>query len=157
MARKSFVNGSTRQVRAATRLLKTSGVLVVTGFPQINKTEGGTGLGFQKTVGLTGYGFLSGVMRFWHRGNFDYIEAGVSYRSGEHAPETFRGVSGGGIWSVQIMRKSGDALGTEYCEAPCFVGVVFYETEVKKGFRRLRAHGPRSVFRTFMPEVMRAT
>lgn len=68
----------------------------------------------------------------------------------EKKPASYKGVSGGGVWSL-FLRKSKDGL--EFVERR-FVGVAFYQTDNDVERRRLIVlHGPKSVYRRLLPMI----
>jgi hypothetical protein len=75
------------------------------------------------------------------RDGFDYLD--LEARMGDaDVPRTFGGVSGGGLWQVQIARHREGGLEVHDV---VFSGVLFYQSAVVDGRRRLRSHGRASV------------
>lgn len=86
---------------------------------------------------------MGGTPKEVTRAEFDYIEISVDW-SGREAdiPRSFGGMSGGGVWQVPI-----DYVSNEYkSRAPILAGVVFYQSPVERGRRRLICHGRLSVY-----------
>ena len=68
--------------------------------------------------------------------------------------DSFGGVSGGGVWRVPVYRKKGDPKGAEYYQNRTLAGVAFYEeNHLPDGRFFVRTHGPKSLYRTFLPEL----
>lgn len=76
--------------------------------------------------------------------SYDYLEVRVPYESASDSlPESFGGLSGGGLWQVPMKRTSKDTIeAVEYVLS----GVIFYQTAIENGVRRLRCHGRRTVY-----------
>jgi hypothetical protein len=75
------------------------------------------------------------------RGEFDYFELDVDL-SMPGVPGTFGGVSGGGLWRVDIF-ESRESGGIEWSWQ--LEGVAFYEEPPNHGHRIIRCHGPESI------------
>lgn len=97
----------------------------------------------------------SGVEREYFDQEFDYLEVSVLYQEGCGLPETFGGVSGGGLWQIPITEsENGMPQGGE----PLLSGVACWETNIKetrersgsdvqaKRERWILCHGPHSVY-----------
>ena len=91
----------------------------------------------QLFIGALGDGDLS------EQGKWDYIKSRCEYRSSEKVPETFKGVSGGGIWAVRMQEAKDDQWSVKTC---CLLGVVFYETEKSDNSRYLRGHFIKTIY-----------
>jgi len=77
------------------------------------------------------------------RDGYDYLDVGAKLDL-PGTPSTFGGVSGGGLWEIGLVMKSGTISwdGKRY-----FRGVAFWESPLTDGRRRvIRCHGPRSIF-----------
>lgn len=87
--------------------------------------------------------FFSAVNCIHDHGEYDYLDIGVQLTL-PGVPFSFGGVSGGGLWEIDLLRnKSGEILwnGKKY-----FRGVAFWQSERSDGRRVIRCHGPRSIF-----------
>ena len=91
------------------------------------------------------------VMGFWavkpptyqkHEG-WDYFDAEARFRSPTDA-QSFGGVSGGGLWKVQIY---GDSSSDKIASTAILEGVAFYASKVSDGTGTIRCHGPKSIRR----------
>lgn len=93
--------------------------------------------------------FFSTIHDTHERQGHDYFDVGVSKKL-DGVPVSFGGVSGGGLWQIQISKnKDGEIYwnGNRY-----FRGVAFWESEPSKGRQIIRFHGPRSIFETAWTE-----
>jgi hypothetical protein len=93
--------------------------------------------------------------RYWvdeHNG-YDFIDALVEPGPGTVIPESFRGVSGGPLWRFrdpfQVNQSFDELKHGDYVLA----GVVFWEDYDPQHGVFVRAHGPRSIYEKFLPEV----
>lgn len=82
---------------------------------------------------------------------FDYLELRAHYDAGQDLPSTFGGMSGGGLWQAKV-RKSVE--GELYLDELIYSGVIFYESAVVGGMRKLKCHGRASVHERLV-EAMR--
>jgi hypothetical protein len=76
-------------------------------------------------------------------GGFDYCAAEINYDSSNTLPESFAGVSGGGLWFIPLREKEHGIIETE---KPILHGVAFYQTERQGSLRAIRCHGPVSIY-----------
>ena len=90
--------------------------------------------------------FLGGLedQNISQAGKWDYIKSRCEYRASEKVPETFKGLSGAGIWAVRLQ-ISRDTWSVKTC---CLLGVVFYETEISDSIRHLVGHFTRTIYHT---------
>ena len=110
--------------------------------------------GFPAIVVRTWVGY-TGIDNRYDTGEFDYIEAGVSYTSENDLPPTFGGASGGGLWKFPLSGAKRNYGGLEL-EAgnPVYAGVLFYETHREENYRRIRCHGPKSLYQTMSNKLL---
>jgi len=97
-------------------------------------------------VPLNLFGGMGGLLQedLETRGEWDYINTRCDYRAFPHLPESFGGVSGGGIWSVLFRSNS---AGERVLHGFALVGVSFHE-EIFPGLHgTLRGHGVESIYR----------
>jgi hypothetical protein len=78
-------------------------------------------------------------------GNWDYIKSRCEYRVSEKVPQTFKGVSGGGIWAVRLQVSKDD---TWSVKTFCLLGVVFYETAIADNMTHLIGHFTKTIYQT---------
>lgn len=90
--------------------------------------------------------FASSNPRHSERDEFDYVDLPIDRTAGPHLPRSYGGISGAGLWRVDVLTTERDrtiSLGGVDLE-----GVAFYEEfETKdrlKGF--IRCHGRKSVY-----------
>lgn len=93
----------------------------------------------------------TGVLKYYSVDKFDYFEVGVEYNSKFSLPETFGGVSGGGVWRVPILiLPNGEVTAKNHYLCGC----VFYQTEKKANKRNLLCHGPKSIYEIVREKII---
>lgn len=75
---------------------------------------------------------------------WDYVDVTCDYAGTPDLPKSFRGLSGGGIWSMQLRKHKSD--GHISIERSALVGVTFYQGELVNQSRILRGHFIRSIY-----------
>lgn len=152
-ARKSFVNVSVNPEQRFKEAMDTRGCIVFSGFPDEARFRDKPELGFQLVNGLLGVGFITSQDKRFEQGRHDYIEVGVSRKKGLEPPATFKGVSGGGLWRVPIVRKETAKTDTDVDFGDFrLAGVVFHESDPNE-YQTIRAHGPVSLYKVFFPAL----
>ena len=77
-------------------------------------------------------------------GDYDYFSFPVSYGGRSVAPESFEGMSGGGLWQVPLKRND---QGEIVHKTPLLSGVVFYQVPTTETDCGVKCHGRQSVYR----------
>jgi len=90
--------------------------------------------------------------RFLARKTYDYFDVPAFYEGDNDLPETFAGVSGGGLWFVPLS-KSTSKPETIQVHHPTLMGVAFYQTGVEDSCRVIRCHGAKSIY-TKMQDIV---
>ncbi len=98
------------------------------------------GVGKVQVVEMQGM-YLSVDASFYDHDKFDLIDFEMD-TSLPGVIEDFRGVSGGGLWDVQIF-PSGE--GKKFDSTETLVGVAFYQLGPKGGIQTVRCHGPKTI------------
>jgi len=75
---------------------------------------------------------------------WDYIQSKCFYCDENDLPQSFRGTSGGGIWSLEVLKNR--ASGKLSVGKSALVGVSFYETKLEKNIRYVRGHFIKSIY-----------
>ena len=95
------------------------------------------------TIKLHGRALVGPSIAYDSNNGYDYIDIS-SNRNLPGVPANFGGVSGGGLWQINL-RKTKDSRvvwdGRRY-----FRGVAFWQSSVVEGRRIVRCHGPKSLF-----------
>lgn len=125
------------------------------GFPRQRDATGPAGMGFSETTVLSGGPFFTGPVKYTRYGNHDYYDLGITKATIDGFLDSFGGVSGGGLWKFPIYQKNGIQLGDKLNEDIVFAGVAFYEEKTSDGDYTVRAHGPVSIYDTFLAELRR--
>lgn len=77
-------------------------------------------------------------------GDHDIHDFPVSYTGRSVAPESFGGMSGGGLWQVPLKRNDGGEI---VHKKPLLSGVVFYQIATTDTECGVKCHGRQSVYR----------
>lgn len=77
-------------------------------------------------------------------GDYDYFSFPVSYGGRSVAPESFEGMSDGGLWQVPLKRND---QGEIVHKTPLLSGVVFYQVPTTETDCGVKCHGRQSVYR----------
>jgi hypothetical protein len=118
---------------------------VEAGFPEIDYRTKSIGSTIHHELKHTAFIRSLGDGDLSKQGKWDYIKSRCEYRVSEKVPETFKGVSGVGIWAVRLQVTKDDRWSIKTC---CLLGVVFYETEVSDNSRHLRGHFVETIYQT---------
>jgi hypothetical protein len=95
------------------------------------------------TADIQAKAFFAGGCELEERGGYDYVTARAK-TSLPDVPTSFKGVSGGGLWQVDLsMKKSTGVLEAGRYH---FRGVAFWEEPQPPNEIAIRCHGPRSIF-----------
>jgi hypothetical protein len=78
---------------------------------------------------------------FYGREGFDYIDFDMD-TSLPGVMKDFRGVSGGGVWEVEIFPTGQD---TKFDSTETLVGVAYYQLGLKNSHQTVRCHGPKTI------------
>ena len=78
------------------------------------------------------------------KSGWDYIQSKCFYCDENDLPKSFGGASGGGIWSIRVIRD--EITRKLVIGKRALVGVAFYETGIEKNERYIRGHFIRSIY-----------
>lgn len=129
------------------------GFVVVIGLPDERKKVQPGSHGFTQLMELNVEGHFGVVDAHRRVGEFDYLDIAVGNKNHPLVPQSYRGVSGGGVWQVVFGKKASDPEQKLIYLPPALVGVSYYEYELKDGTIALHAHGPESVYRNIVRAV----
>ena len=87
-----------------------------------------------------------------NRDGFDFISMPVTYGSNPDIPLSFEGMSGGGLWQIQLTNE---AAGIEAGEL-LLSGVVFYQEALSNNRRNVICHYRNSVYQTAYERIKNA-
>jgi hypothetical protein len=85
-------------------------------------------------------------------GDHDYVDVGIP-ADASNLPASFKGVSGGGLWQIDIFRDLGGRWGMT---VPTLEGCAFYETAPANARIHIRCHGRRSIYVRAIEQLRRA-
>jgi hypothetical protein len=141
----SFWNLDQKHYELANELSAPGVVLVEAGFPEIDyRTRIVDGIIYHELKLTVFIGSLEHE-NISEQGKWDYIKSRCEYRVSEKVPETFKGVSGGGIWAVKLQVTKDDIFSVK---TVCLLGVVFFETPIVGNTRHLIGHFTKTIYQT---------
>jgi hypothetical protein len=142
-SRKSFLNLARRREMLATHPPTTEKALwVVVGMVGESSTMTVAPEAGLADLYVQAKAFFGGTCRVDEREGFDYITTNAETTLPE-VPTTFGGVSGGGLWQVDLARSK---RGVFLAKQDHFRGVAFWEQPMLQNKVAIRCHGPRSLF-----------
>ena len=118
-------------------------VAALSGIPDENTKEVAPERGFLRTISFGGMVGFTGIDREWKTRKFDFIETSALYNNDSESPESFEGMSGGGLWKVTIEKLRD---GTLSHRAPFLAGLILRETERVQGLRQITCHGSKTIY-----------
>ena len=145
-ARKEFYNLSHDTDVRCSESLKDHGLFFFAGFPKLMSNEIVGSHGFEKSLFLGGLNAGTLVKGRFTRGEFDYLELGVSYLLPSKPIRDFSGMSGGGIWRVALFKRESEDVSKMRFEHLYLAGVCFFQTEIGKDRCQIRGHGGNSIY-----------
>ena len=150
-AKKSFLNLNRRQADVLAKPLEPEfGIWMIAGFVHEQTREADSLSPHIRTKSFYCLFADLGTPRESSAAVFDYLDFEVPHGPEHDAPESFRGVSGGGVWHALVGR---DAAGAVIVKSVVLSGVAFHQSNVVDGKRKLRCHGPRSIYDALISEV----
>jgi len=118
----------------------------IAGLPEELATEEEPHGGFTCVGGLPSQIYFGAIhMPPIERENYDYLQMDADYKLGDYLPTSFGGLSGGGLWCIPLDTASSDSEHLRF-RSPKLAGLVYYQTRLKEGKRRLCCHGPKSIY-----------
>jgi hypothetical protein len=84
-------------------------------------------------------------------GGFDFVDLRFATTPLDKLPDRFGGVSGGGLWFIQIEKDVQPPLFPSYNF--WLIGVAFFQIERSGEPSAIRSHGPRSLYETFVSKL----
>ncbi|MEW6659941.1 MAG: hypothetical protein AB1424_14880 [Thermodesulfobacteriota bacterium] len=119
------------------------GIWAVCGVPNEKTIDHPPGIKFDPLKGflmLIGFG---SIRRTYTAGEYDYCDFEVNYDSSPDIPQSFGGVSGGGLWQIPLRKSSEQTIEPiEYILS----GVAFYQTERTGLNRSIKCHARNSIY-----------
>ncbi len=154
-ARMSFYNLSKRKVPMLERPQSVeNGFWVLSGIVGERTSDAPPERGFSKVKVFRGIHGAGKVVNGYDRDSFDYLVFEALYNEFYEGPESYGGVSGGGLWQV-LVRPDGSALEIAEC---LLSGVAFHqsaqnETPAGEVIREITCHGRRSLYQCLIEKV----
>jgi len=123
-----------------------SGVWAITGLPneweKIQKESEQKMTIYSKFNSFFGFAISD---RRYKSNDFDFVDIPVYYGGRDTPPNSFGGVSGGGLWKIKIGQSQGESK--LIYKNPIFCGVPFYQQEIEDGNLLIRCHYAESIYK----------
>ena len=120
------------------------GIWLMVGHPSDKVSDSVARWGSPNSVHCPRMGIIGSLLGRSKKGIFDYLEIGVYGSAEDGSLRSYKGFSGGGVWSAPL---AGDAKTLQLALGkPVLAGVAFYQTDVEDNCRRIRCHGPKSIY-----------
>ena len=144
-AKKTFYNIDLRRDQMLQEPLHLrDGFWFVNGFIHENTIDEPGGDGYDRIKRFYNLSGAGGPEELVLVGDHDYFAFPVSYAGRSVAPQSFGGMSGGGLWQVPLMRND---QGEIVHKTPLLSGVVFYQVPTTETEYGVKCHGRQSVYR----------
>lgn len=121
-----------------------SHILCTLGTPAENQTKSFDGFKTDMAVEIGGYFTGLRPCLISEVGAFDYIDTLIEYAAERRMPQSFGGVSGGGLWSFTVAFKPG--FKEAKVKNVLFCGMAFYQTDRTENQRYIRHHYLKSIY-----------
>lgn len=144
-SKKSFYSLDTNRAKKLRNASNSQGYLIAIGFPQALETRTRDNRFKVPVVTQFCLGMMVGRNDYRNRGRFDHMLMRTQIDSST-PPSDYRGVSGGSVWKVILKKKKSDPIQNATIENIYLAGVIYYQTAIRKNWRSLRAHGPRTIY-----------
>ena len=143
-ARKSFYNlgqDTSKRLEVASRM--EDGCLVYSGHPKELSEEIKNFAGFDSVEHAAGIGAISTASNYRRANDFDYLD--MDYKlDGSQSPRSYKGMSGGGVWRVDITKNA--QTNQLFFSDFTLAGVGYFQSEEAVG-GFIICHGPESIYR----------
>ncbi|MFH1674854.1 MAG: hypothetical protein ABIF87_15740 [Pseudomonadota bacterium] len=145
-AKKSFYNLLLRRDRIINNPPENDmGIWILCGFPDERTIREASDRGFDTIMAFHGLCDAGWVEKEYISESYDYLEFDVRYdKNGLQRPRSFKGVSGGGLWQVLLMRSSDGIIKPQEI---ILSGVAFYQSPVINNILSIKCHGRQSIYR----------
>lgn len=121
------------------------GIWFLCGFPDEGTIREDPDRGFDAVMAFHGLCGAGGVEKEYISGSYDYLEFDIRYDKNRlQIPRCFKGVSGGGLWQVLLMRTTDGIIEPKEI---ILSGVAFYQSPVVNNTRSIKCHGRKSIYK----------
>jgi hypothetical protein len=127
-----------------------AGIWFACGTPEESVSMELSQAGFDRVISLGGYCGIGGVDKTFENNGYDYYECPIESNPDGKAPSDYKGMSGGSLWQITILRSEEKDLIPSHV---FLIGVIFYQGIRSSGVRFLRCHGQRSIYRQLVDRV----
>lgn len=151
-ARKSFWQLAVRTREKLDMALENRGATAIAGHAEEEQVVTVGPRPYTASRAVPGFSGRTTQINYFERNGIDYVEVVTDKGPGTDTPNSFGGVSGGGLWRVQLRRleENGQIV---IRPAPYLLGVIFRQSAEQNGCRTLRAHGPKTIYESLLPRL----
>lgn len=119
------------------------GLWAICGVPDEKTVYEHTEKRFEPLMGLFMFVGFGGIHNTFTVGGYDYCHIEVKHDCSPIIPDSFGGVSGGGLWQIPLRKSAEQTIEPiEYILS----GVVFYETGWEGLYQSIKCHGRNSIY-----------
>jgi hypothetical protein len=93
------------------------------------------------------------VKKYFRKGKFDFVDVDSDRNPKTSAPDSYEGMSGGGLWKITVGRKKEEDAGIIRVLGVTLAGVVFYQSKEVKLRRIVRCHGPKTIYQNLLAKL----
>jgi hypothetical protein len=93
------------------------------------------------------------VKKYFRKGKFDFVDVDSDRNPKTSAPDSYEGMSGGGLWKITVGRKKEEDAGIIRVLSITLAGVVFYQSKEVKLRRIVRCHGPKTIYKNLLAKL----
>ena len=127
------------------------GVWIVYGFPAELTTNKIPTKGFEEIKSYHSICGYAPIEKYYEEEEFDYLDVSVSYMGRVDLPQSFGGLSGGGLWQAPFFRSEHGELQNR---DPILAGMAFYQTDIKENKRYIICHGRNSIYKIVYNKIV---
>jgi hypothetical protein len=154
-AKKSFYNlDIAREAAIQSPMENDFGIWFICGFPdELTKYGEQSIRDYDDAIGFTELcGAFVGISKEYDIDEYDYYDISVDCGLEDKVPISYAGVSGGGLWQVQINQ---DAKKVFSWGKPVLSGVAFFQSDIKDNKRIITCHGKKSLYNSLYRNLAR--
>ena len=148
-AKKSFWPIDYNPEERLKKALSTQGFVMIAGFPGERQRSRGAQPGFTRTTEMQGIVAMTKQVDYFENDSFDYLQVKSERVAGTDAPESYGGLSGGGLWRIPVYLNQHHKILAE----SIFAGIIYWQSSEDNRVRYLRAHGPKTIYKT-LPQLL---
>ncbi len=144
--RQSFIDISIEREQRLEESIAHGGLWAASGCPKYYQRSRHPSHGFGEVNEFRNVVLYTGICERYQEDEFDYLHLRANAPDDIRMPDTFGGMSGGGVWKLRLLRDRKTLDWSVDYKKSILAGVVFYETLSAGRPKELRCHGGRSIY-----------